>query len=227
MDKILIAEDDRIHLKRLTTIIGKHKEKFKVIPAEDGQEAIEILQKEEVSLLITDIQMPRVDGLQLLAYVNDHHPNLPCFVMTAYGTPQMKAMLPMDLLRFFKKPFDIDDLVLAIIDVLSRDTEREALPGISLISFLYMIEMEQASCTFEVSSPGRPEGTMYFNKGILYDAQCQDLKGEKAAFELISRKNATFKFKFFLEKDITRKIHQDLNHLIRKVMDVSDETSGA
>ncbi len=224
MDKILIAEDDRIHLKRILTILEKHKDKFKVLPAQDGHEAIEILKKEEISLLITDIQMPRVDGLQLLAYVNEHHPNLPCFVMTAYGTPQMKARLPLDLLRFFKKPFDIEDLALAIIDVLSGDTEHEALPGISLISFLFMIEMEQASCTFEVSSPGGPIGTMYFEKGILYDAQYQDLKGEKAAFELISRKNATFKFKFFLEKQITRKIHQDLNYLIRKVMDISNGT---
>ena len=110
MDKVLIVEDDRIHLKRLITILGKHQDKFEVVPAGDGQEAIDILEEQPISVLVTDIQMPRVDGLVLLAYVNEHHPKLPCLVMTAYGTPQMKAKLPKDLLRFFHKPFDIEDL---------------------------------------------------------------------------------------------------------------------
>jgi len=61
MDKVLIVEDDRIHLKRLTTVLEKHRDKFEVIPAVDGQEAIDILKQGPVSLMVTDIQMPRVD----------------------------------------------------------------------------------------------------------------------------------------------------------------------
>lgn len=218
MDKVLIVEDDRIHLKRLTTVLGKYWDKFEVIPAVDGQEAMDILKQGPVSLMVTDIQMPRVDGLVLLAHVSEYHPNLPCFVMTAYGTPQMKARLPKDLIRFFNKPFDIEELAQAIIAVLEKDFSREALYGISLISFLQIIEMEKSSCTFEIESLDQARGMMHFKSGVLYDAECGDLKGEAAALELIPRKMATYRFKFFTKKHVTRQIQTALQDLIQKAM---------
>jgi len=218
MDKVLIVEDDRIHLKRLSTVLGKYRDKFEVIPAVDGQEAIDILKQGPVSLMVTDIQMPRVDGLVLLAHVSEYHPNLPCFVMTAYGTPQMKARLPKDLIRFFNKPFDIEELAQAIIAVLEKDFSREALYGISLISFLQIIEMEKTSCTFEIESSNQARGMMHFKGGVLYDAECGDLKGEAAALELIPRKMATYRFKFFSKKHVTRQIQTALQDLIQKAL---------
>ena len=218
MDKVLIVEDDRIHLKRLTTVLGKYRDKFEVIPAVDGQEAMDILKQGPVSLMVTDIQMPRVDGLVLLAHVSEYHPNLPCFVMTAYGTPQMKASLPKDLIRFFSKPFDIEELAQAIIAVLEKDFSREALYGISLISFLQIIEMEKTSCTFEIESSDQATGMMHFKSGVLYDAACGDLKGEAAALELIPRKMATYRFKFFTKEQITRQIQTTLQDLIQKAL---------
>jgi len=218
MDTVLIAEDDRIHLMRLTNILGKYSDKFEVIPAKDGQEAMDVLQKQPVSVLVTDIQMPRVDGLVLLAYVSANHPHIPCFVMSAYGTPQMKAKLPKDLLQFFPKPFEIEDLARAIIDVLVRDEDREGLQAISVESFLHMINMERSSCVFEIKPPAQPAGLLYFEKGELYDAEYGDLNGEAAALELIPTKNASFGFKFYPDKPVAKRIFTDLNQLIRKAV---------
>ena len=218
MDNVLIAEDDRIHLMRLTNVLGKYADKFKVVAAKDGQEAIDILKEQHIDVLVTDIQMPRVDGLVLLAHVSEHYPNIPCFVMSAYGTPQMKAKLPKDLLQFFPKPFDIDDLARAIIDVLERDVMQEGLQAISVESFLHMIVMEQASCTFEVKTTDKPTGLLYFENGVLLDAECGDLKGEAAAIEIIPRKNASFGFKFYPDQAVTRRIFTDLGQLIREAV---------
>jgi len=218
MDKVLIAEDDRIHLMRLTNVLGKYADKFEVVPAKDGQEAIDILQGRQIDVLVTDIQMPRVDGLALLAYVSQHHPNIPCFVMSAYGTPQMKAKLPKDLLQFFPKPFDIEYLARTIIDALERDVMLEGLQAISVESFLHMIAMEQASCIFEVTSADEPTGLLYFEHGELLDAECGDLKGEAAALELIPRKKASFGFKFYPDKTVTKRIFTDLGQLISKAV---------
>jgi len=216
VDKVLIAEDDSIHLKRMVTILGKYKDQFEVVPAADGQEAIDILNNQSVSLLVTDIQMPRVDGLVLLSYVNEHYPRLPCLVITAYGTPQMRAKLPKDLLRFFHKPFDIEDLARAIIDILRRKTEDHALHGISLESFLHIIEMEQISCMLEIETSANITGTMFFKNGILYDAECQNLKGEPAALKIISQKTENFRFKVLSVNLATRSIQLSLNDLFHK-----------
>lgn len=218
MDKVLIVEDDRIHLKRLVNYLEKYQDTFKVLSAADGQEAMQVLSRQKVSLMVTDIQMPRVDGLTLLAYVNEKYPTLPCFVMTAYDTPQMKAELPKDLLRFFSKPFDIQDLALAIMAVLEKDLSREALYGISLITFLQIIEMEQTSCIFEIESPDNTPGSMHFEKGILIDAECGALKGEAAALELIPRRIGKYRFKFFPEKNVVRQIRTPLDQLIAKAV---------
>lgn len=218
MDKVLIAEDDRIHLKRMITILGKYNDKFEVVPVVDGQEAIDILKEQPVSVLVTDIQMPRVDGLVLLAYVNEHHPKLPCLVMTAYGTPQMKAKLPKDLLRFFHKPFDIEDLARAVIDILRQTVGDDAFHGISLESFLHIIEMEQISCMLEIESSAMIRGAMLFKNGILFDAECENLKGEPAALKLIPQKIETFHFKVLPAKDVARRIQTSLTDLFHKAL---------
>lgn len=219
MYNILIAEDDRIHLKRLITILGKYKDKFETISAGDGQEAIDILEQQPVSMLVTDIQMPRVDGLALLAYVNENHPTLPCFVMTAYGTPQMKVKLPKDLIRFFHKPFDIEDLARAIIDTLKQDVSHDTLHGISMESFLHIIEMEKISCRFEIESAEKASGILFFENGSLFDAECGELKGEDAAFELLTQKIATFRFNFFPGGKIIRRIRTDLTDLLHRALE--------
>ena len=216
MDNVLIAEDDKVLLKILITIMGKYADKFKVLPARDGQEAIDILKKEPISVLVTDIQMPRVDGLNLLAYVREHHPNLPCFVMSAHGTAQDRAKLPEDLLQFFHKPFDIDDLGKAIIETLERDITRDDFQRISLVNFLNMIEMEQASCIFDIKPKDKEKGMLYFKDGDLFDAEYGDLRGEDAAIALISMKKATFGFKFFTPEGLTRKIHKEVAQLIQE-----------
>jgi CheY-like chemotaxis protein len=218
MDKVLIAEDDRIHLKRMITILGKYNDKFEVVPAADGQEAIDILNEQPISMLVTDIQMPRVDGLVLLAYVNEHHPKLPCLVMTAYGTPQMRAKLPKDLLRFFNKPFDIEDIAHAIIDILGQSTGDDALHGISLESFLHIIEMEQISCVLEIESSAKTPGVMFFKNGVLYDAECKGLEGEPAALKLIPQKIETFRFRVLPAKDVIRRIQTSLTDLFHKAL---------
>ena len=118
MHKVLIAEDDIDQLNLITKILGKFKDQFEVVPVSDGKQAIEILKYDRVSLVVTDIQMPRLNGMILLAYVHTYHPSIPCIVITAYGTSRLKSRLPDDLLRFFQKPINVNDLAHAILAAL-------------------------------------------------------------------------------------------------------------
>ncbi|MEA3280153.1 MAG: response regulator [Thermodesulfobacteriota bacterium] len=223
MHKVLIAEDDPILSKRLVTILGKHRDIFEVISTKDGEEAIDILKQMPVSLLITDIQMPKIDGLELLAYVNEHHPAIPCFVMTSYGTPEMRKKLSKDILRFFNKPVEIDELAQVIIRTLKRDIPLGSMHGIAVVSFLQMIAMEQKTCLFEVSVPEKEKGVLYFEKGILCDAVCGKLKGNEAAFAIITKERASFRFKYFPKKKIAKRITMNLADLIDEALRREEE----
>lgn len=218
MDKVLIADDDRILLKRLTKGLGKYSDKFKAILVKDGKEAIHVLKHEPVSLLVTDVQMPHLNGIILLAYVHTYHPGIPCIVTSAYGTSRLQAKLPKDVLRFIQKPFDVDALVQVIMAALERKRPCEDAEGISIVSFLNMIEAERISCIFEIQSPDKPTGALYFENGFLCDAKCGDISGEAAALELIARKMSTYQFKDLPQEKLSVQIKADLHELIRNAV---------
>ena len=216
MHKVLIAEDDKIFQKRLKKVFEKYEDKIEIIQVYDGQEAIEYLKTHTISLLVTDIQMPSANGLVVISYMNEYHPYVPCFVMTSYGTSRLKEKLSEDVISFYQKPFDPDEFADSVMEVLDRLKENKQTKSIPVIGFLEMIEMEKASCVFEIRLPGKPPGEMYFEKGELYDAVCGSLKGEEAALELIPGETATVKYRFFPRKIIQRKITTDLKTLIEK-----------
>ena len=225
MERVLIVEDNPVLIKILQTGLKKYNDKFETVTARDGEEAIEVLKKEPISLLVTDLQMPRIDGLSLLAYMNDRHPEIPCIVMTAHGTQQIKDKLQQDVLRFIEKPFEIDDLVQAILPALDRDVPVGSINGISIASFMQMIEMEQKTCLFEVESPNDGKGYFYFEDGILYDAVYGDNKGLDAALKLIPLEDAKIRFKNVSKskRKIARRIKDDLMSVIMEAMRLKDE----
>lgn len=227
MKTLLIAEDDRILSVRLMAYLKRYRDQFETVAVLNGREAIETLKARQVSLLITDIQMPEVDGLELLAYVNRHHPAIPCFVMTAYDTPEVKKRLPKDIVRFFAKPVDMGLLAESILKFIHREIPRGIMHGISILSFLQLILMEQKTCLLEVERQGRPRGLMFFEKGVLCDATCGALEGEPAALELISKERAVIRFRFFPERKVARRITTDLRELIERKFSVEDEVSDA
>ena len=88
--KVLIVDDDREMLLSVKEGLEKYDESFSVLTASDGDIAIERLKKESVSLVVTDLKMPRVNGFTVLATIMEHYPDIPVIIITAYSTPQME-----------------------------------------------------------------------------------------------------------------------------------------
>jgi len=70
MKSVLIADDDRILRKMLSVALESASDALQVFEAEDGQVAIDVLEAEKIDLVITDINMPRLNGLMVIAYLN-------------------------------------------------------------------------------------------------------------------------------------------------------------
>jgi CheY-like chemotaxis protein len=224
VDKVLIVDDSVMLINYLEEHLKRYEDRFSLVTAKDGMEAIEILKKEPVSLLVTDLQMPKVDGLVLLAYTHKYHPNIMCIVMSAHGTPKIKEALQPDILQFIEKPFTAEELARAIMSALSQGMPGGSLSGISIVNFLQMVEMEQKTCLCEVDSPDHPKGFFYFKGGVLHHAVCGNLKGEEAAMKMIQIENATISFRKPPERKIPRVIKTDLIALILEAMRLRDES---
>jgi hypothetical protein len=126
--------------------------------------------------------------------------------------------------RIFNKPFLIDDLADAIIQVLEQDTPDGTLKGISVANFLQLIQMEEKTCFLEISSTGNQKGLFYFKDGELYDAVFGDLHGEEAAFKLLAFDNASIRFKNLSNGKMVKRINVSLMNLIMESQRLKDES---
>lgn len=224
MVTVLIVDDDLGFQRILGIALQKHKKDFEIMLANNGEEAINVLEHHNIALLVTDIQMPEVDGLELLAYVNEHRPKMPFITMTAYGTAELKEKYKDIGSRFLTKPFPINVLIQMILEALKPARPDGALRGISVANFLQMIELEQKTCLLEVTSPLGITGILYLENGELYDAVYRDLEGESAAFEIIAMDDARISFGDFPEQAVARRIHTNLMGLIMESLKRKDET---
>lgn len=219
MNKVLIVDDDLQLLTILTESLKKYRDKFEIITAKDGLVAIKALQKLPFSVVVTDIRMPKVNGLVLLAYMAKNFPQIPCILMTGYGTPFWKKRLEQEASHYIEKPFEIPELGRAIMSALGQQENLGGtLNGVSIASFLKLVEMEYMTCFCEISSPDIEKGYLLFEGGVLWNAFYANLRAEKAALKLLQMKDVTIKFRKPPKKKVPRQIETELSALLMEAM---------
>ncbi len=214
MKSVLIADDDRILLKMLSVALEGASDALQVFEAEDGQVAIDVLETEKIDLVITDINMPRLNGLMVIAYMNIFFPTLPCFVMTAYGTSRLKSKLPHDLLKFYHKPLTVPELVADVMAVLASGPTGGEQLTVSLANFLELVILEGQTCTVTVEAEGADLCHLFIEEGVLLDAVAGERRGEAVAVEAISRPDVSFSIEQGCPETIQKNIDRLLEELI-------------
>ena len=215
MEKVLIADEDTQLLMILADSLEKYAARFEVITVKNGLEAILALQKQAFAAVITEIRMPKVNGLVLMGYLAKNYPDVPCIVMTDVFSENLKKRLEKDAIPYLEKPFKIQNLTDVIFSVLDRrQTFGGKLKGIPLKAFSLLIENEEISCVCEVSSVKNGKGYLVFKNGRLFNAKLGDVIGEKAAVKLLEMKDVTIKYKSLPKKSIVQVLHRKISELI-------------
>ena len=117
---VLIVDDDTSILEVLEARLTAAG--FKVHKATNGARALDILKKRSVDVLVSDIKMPEMSGLELLNQTYTNFPKLPVIFLTAYGTiPGAVNAVKAGAIDYITKPFDGKELVKKILDILSSN----------------------------------------------------------------------------------------------------------
>ncbi|HUV01070.1 MAG TPA: response regulator transcription factor [Bacteroidales bacterium] len=118
--KILICEDNPMAMKTLAIVLKR--EGFETDTAEDGNEAVTLLQKNDYDLLVIDIHLPYRSGLELVKYVrSDQGKDTPVLVLTAFSDQQMQRQAhELGISGYMVKPFNPIDLVARIRSILNK-----------------------------------------------------------------------------------------------------------
>lgn len=114
---ILIVEDDVISRRNLSVLLSD--EGYEVDEAGDGVQALEILAGRPFDLVLSDIVMPRMDGLKLLQQLRFMAPQMPVVIMTSYVSDSLSSV-PAGAAEFIRKPFVLDDLLFKVQRALDK-----------------------------------------------------------------------------------------------------------
>lgn len=226
LKRVLLVDDDRIMLRLAQKKFDKYEKEFSIITAENGLAAVETLKKDTISLVVTDLNMPKMDGFALLAHLSENYPDIPVIILTAYSSQaSKKAVLEGGAAGFMEKPFVVEKLAEKIISTLEKESEGGILQTVPLDMFLQLVEMEQKTCTIRiVNKLNGAAGVLFFNSGILMDARTRDIKGSEAAYEIFSWEKVTLSIQdtCIVEK---QQIHDDLQAILMEAMRLKDEAA--
>ncbi|CAM3410439.1 response regulator [Marinicrinis lubricantis] len=111
--KLLIVDDQNGIRILLTEVFSS--EGYETFQASNGKAALEIVKKEKPELVLLDMKIPGMDGLEILKHIKEWNPEIKVIMMTAYGELDMiKEATDLGALMHFTKPFDIDELRSAV-----------------------------------------------------------------------------------------------------------------
>ncbi|MBE3177750.1 two-component system response regulator GlrR [Enterobacter cloacae complex sp. P3B] len=116
---LLLVDDDPGLLKLLGMRLVS--EGYTVVTAESGQEGLKVLSREKIDLVISDLRMDEMDGMQLFAEIQKQQPGMPVIILTAHGSiPDAVAATQQGVFSFLTKPVDKDALYKAIDSALEH-----------------------------------------------------------------------------------------------------------
>jgi two-component system, NtrC family, response regulator len=119
MDTILVVDDEVNYLTVMEALLGE--ESYEVLTAPGGQEALKLATNNDVDLVLTDMKMPKMNGIELLGEVKRLYPDLPVIMMTAFGTVEKAvAAMKAGAFDYILKPFKNEELLVTIARALEH-----------------------------------------------------------------------------------------------------------
>ena len=119
--RILLVDDDPVVLEVMKSIIASYG--FALATANDGQQALAKLQGDQFSIIITDINMPIMDGMELLQHVKDHYPKIGVIVVTGLSEHYSYIdVINAGAIDYMTKPFESSELLAKLRRVIREQT---------------------------------------------------------------------------------------------------------
>jgi CheY-like chemotaxis protein len=218
---LLLVEDDDFVRSALTRALNRTGV-FTVAPAEHGARALEIFEQRSVDAILTDLQMPVMDGLTFLGRLLERGTRIPIAVMTGqHITPELAERLHgYGIAATFTKPVDIS----ALADELQRSMTPATvgqISGITLFGFLQLLEVERKTGLVVVHAAGE-EGRLYFDGGQLIHGETRRRRGLPAVYEIVGWPDPKLEL-FYKRAAREHTIAEPLQHVLMEAARLEDE----
>ncbi len=227
MKRVLVVDDEEDMLWMLQRNLNKGMPDVEILAAKSAEEALAILSDQPANLVITDINMPGMNGLDLLIEINNRFPKTSVIIMTAYPSNayENKAMMSGSL-RFIEKPFDINEVRAIVKEALKvNEGFQGTVDGVDLIDIVQFNGLSRATAALKVTTGDR-EGMIFFKDGAVLHAMCEQETGESAFFTILSFNGGSLQNIRGVQPPIIS-IHKSIEGLLFEAALKNDEKSAA
>ena len=183
---ILFVDDDLTSRVFVEALLRAGLPGVRVSCAVNGALALTVLDSEPVDLLITDLQMPVMDGIELLLQVARRRLLVPVLVVTAHGSPVTETLaLAGGAIECIEKPLMEAAFLGCVRELLLGGAQRSRLEVVSIAGIVRLISAERRTCALRVTS-AQAQGVLLFAAGELVDARQGELSGLLAARAILT-----------------------------------------
>lgn len=206
---ILFVDDDPGARLIVETMLRARLPGVRVTTAIHGAQALVVLERGPVDLMITDLGMPVMDGVELLLNIAQRRILVPVLVVTANGSPVAETVaLAGGAIEYFEKPLEEARFVRCVQDLLLAGSGRSQLEVVSLAGIVRLISADRRTCTLQVTS-AQAQGVLTFAAGDLIDARQGELCGLPAALTILAWHDVTMNLDI-TPRSRTRTIHASI-----------------
>ena len=224
--KVLFVDDDQILRAAIEQRLGSYNDRFHLVTAVDGFDAVGKLKAHPVSLVVLDLVMPRMDGMSLIDHLKQYYPDLPVIVASGIGDEKVSEVARnSSAFGYLNKPFQADDQVAMIEEVLGKEAAGGIMNEVSPPVFMQLMEMDARTCTIRMlDNLSDRGGILHFNQGELYEARVGEVSGLDAAHQIFSWDRTTI----FISNECSiteNRINANLGSIIMKAVGMKDESA--
>lgn len=223
--KILFVDDDKVLQLALSRKMAEYEEQFLIVQAFDGVDALKKLEQSAVSLVITDLMMPRMDGANLIRHIQEKYQDLPVIILSSIKKNEVTNLERIrGLVAYLEKPVAINTLLEHILTTLEEETKGGVMHNVSPVTFMQLMEMEEKSCSIRMLDNDSDDGgILYLNNGRVMDARVGALRGLAALEQVFLWNEVTV----FLRQECSPRdnvINSDIQPIIMAALARKDES---
>lgn len=172
--KILVVDDSSIILMQVKNLFKSHYYNLQTVNS--AMKALEMLRKEEFDLVITDVNMPEMNGIELCLKVRKEFEGLKVIIMSSFENPKMKNQK--SNLLFTGKPLDIKH-ILSLIESI-KDNDMGYLININLKDMIILLTLSKKEEVIQAKDLNGNQGNVFMAFGDLVHAEYLGKNGEEA-----------------------------------------------
>jgi len=229
--RILFVDDDQEFLQTVERLMRLwSKDSWDVLTAPGAHAAMAILQEQLVNLLVIDVCMPVVDGLQFLSVAHRRYPDVQKIMLTGFATEAYRsACLGNGAELFLEKPKTTEGMesIFGTINELMRWTRepgfRGVIRGVELLNVIQMECLGRSSSVLGLSSQ-KISGRIFIKEGAIVHAETGELNGEEAFYRLFQLESGDFRLNPFTEPAQTT-ITSTWESLLMQAAHIRDENA--